>query len=93
MLEVLDPRLVAKHGKHPLAPRLADLKGKRLGIIWNGRPHGDRILRTTLALLADQYGTSAEIFRRKRFIGNIASPELLDEVATQCDAAITGVGD
>lgn len=93
MIEVLDPRLAAKHGKQPLAPRLPDLRGKRVGVIWNGRPHGDRILRTTLALLKDQYGITAEVFRRKHFIGNIASPEILDEVATQCDAAVTGIGD
>lgn len=93
MLDVLDPTLGPAHARGPLALRLQDLHGKRLGVIWNGRPHGDSILRQTIETLTHEYGAVVETFRRKQFIGNIAAPEVLDEVATRCDAAITGVGD
>lgn len=93
MLDVLDPTLAPRQGKGSLAPRLPHLQGKRLGVIWNGRPHGDRILERTIAVLSHEYGTVTEVFGRKPFIGNIAPRELLDDVANGCDAVITGVGD
>ncbi len=93
MLEVLDPTLGPAHKRGSLALRLQDLRGKRLGVIWNGRPHGDSILRQTVDVLTHEYGAVVETFLRKSFIGNIAPPEILDEVAARCDAAITGVGD
>jgi len=43
--------------------------------------------------LKEKDGVRETLFREKPFLGNIAPAELLEEMATKCDAVITGVGD
>lgn len=44
-LEVLNPtgKVVSAPFLKP-APRIADLNGKRIGLLWNGKKHGDLVL-------------------------------------------------
>ena len=37
----------------PLAPRFTTFDGKRIGILWNHRVHGDRLLAPTFELYHD----------------------------------------
>jgi hypothetical protein len=92
-LEVLDPSAEALTAKAGLSPRLGSLSGKTIGVIWNGRPAGNRILRLVMDALKQKDGVREIFLREKPFLGNIAPPEILDEMATRCDAVITGVGD
>ena len=77
----------------PLVPRLTTLDDKTIGVIWNGRAYGDRILSEVLDLLKQRYRVRDVLFREKPFLGNIAPEPLLAEIAARADAAITGVGD
>jgi hypothetical protein len=92
-LEVLDPTAGPVVDKIWISPRLDSLAGKTIGVIWNGRPAGNRILYQVMDTLKKKDGVRETLFREKPFLGNIAPLELLEEMATRCDAVITGVGD
>lgn len=77
----------------PLAPRFTTFDGKRIGILWNHRVHGDRLLARVRERLIEEYEPAETSWWQKIYHGEPMSPELLEEVVTACDAVITGVGD
>jgi hypothetical protein len=89
----LDPRQGPSTGAVVPAHRLASLAGRRVGVLWNNRPGGDRLLRHLAQLLHQKYEFSEVYFTKKTFIGNAAPQEVIDDLATRVDAAIVGVGD
>ena len=85
-VDVLDPR-PDNHGGPPAktAPRLDGLEGKTIGLLWNGKANGDVALRRTAELIAERY-TDVKF---KFYSGSMpCPPELLDELVSECDAAI-----
>ena len=92
-MDVLTPVLEPSKDGDRLAARLPTLDGKTIGILWNNRTHGDRLLAQIEATLKDEYEVRAIIKRQKEYFGEPMSPELLEELADSCDAVITGVGD
>lgn len=89
----LDPRQGPSTGAVVPADRLTALTGKRIGILWNNRPGGDRLLRHVAESLDQKYEFSEIYFAKKTFIGNAAPPEIIADLASRVDAAIVGVGD
>ncbi len=80
-------------GKGVVAPPLATLAGKRICFLWNSKSNGDVVAGMLLELLSQRHQLGGILIRAKPYLGNIASPEILDELASKCDAVITGVGD
>ena len=74
-------------------PVLSDLWGTTIGIVWNGRPPGDALFQKMLETLGERHGVKAGPIRLKPYLGNIAPPEVFEEIAATCDAVVTGVGD
>jgi hypothetical protein len=72
-----------------LAPRLATLKGARVGILDNHKEFADLVLQGVADVLARDYGAEIRIWR-KTYLG-IPSP-YAKEMAATCDAVINGVG-
>jgi hypothetical protein len=93
MLKVLNPTAGPARGKSGVAPRPASLDDKVVGVIWNGRAYGDRILSEALDILKQRYRIRDVLFREKPFLGNIAPEPILAEVAAKAHVVITGVGD
>jgi hypothetical protein len=93
MLEVLNPTAGPATGRVTMAPRAGTLDGRTLGVIWNGRPYGDRIIEAVVDLLRQKYSFEAVLFRKKPFIGNVAPKGIREEMIATCGAVITGVGD
>ncbi len=93
MVKVLNPTAGPARGKSGVAPRPATLDDQTIGVIWNGRAFGDRILSETLDLLKQRYRVREVIFREKPFLGNIAPEEILSDMAARANLVITGVGD
>lgn len=89
----LDPRQGRKEEKVQLSKRLDSLNGKRIGLLWNNRPGGERILNHVVELLAQKYKFSGVYFTKKRLIGNAAPREIIEDLASRVDAVIVGVGD
>ncbi len=93
MLKVFNPTAGPARGTSGIAPRLPSLDDRTLGVIWNGRAYGDRILSEVLDILKQRHRIREVVFREKPFLGNIAPESILAEMAARTDAVITGVGD
>ncbi len=93
MITVLNPTAGPARSTGRLAPRLESLDGATLGVIWNGRAYGDKILAEVLSVLKKRHRIREIVFRQKPFIGNVAPDEILTELAAKANAIITGIGD
>lgn len=93
MMIVLDPTLKPGGRVVTPAPRLETLTNKRLGILWNNRLGGDKLLKHVGQLLQETCGVAEVYFTKKTYIGNAAPPEVLNELLGRVDAVIVGVGD
>ncbi len=76
-----------------LAARLPDLHGATVGLIDNHKRNADVYLEELARLLQDRYGVSRVINYRKVSQSIPAPPEVLDNLASQCDAIIHAVAD
>ena len=92
-LVVLDPRRESTNREVVPAKRLASLANKRLGLLWNSRAGGDRLLKRVAELLHTKYNLAEIYFTKKIFIGNAAPPEVIDDLLARVDAVVVGVGD
>jgi len=93
MMIVLDPRLQTGTRLVTPAQRLPSLANKRVGILWNNRLGGDRLLQHVGKLLQEKFNLAEVYFTKKTFIGNAAPVEVLDDLIARVDAAVVGVGD
>ena len=93
MLEILNPTAGPAKGKVTMAPRTGTLDGQTLGVIWNGRPYGDKVINAVVDQLRQKYSFETVVFRKKPFIGNVAPKEIQEEMINTCDIVITGIGD
>jgi hypothetical protein len=92
-LILLDPTEGPYRTEGFLAPRVASLAGAAVGVIWNGRPNGDRFLRAVLRRLEARGCTVVE-FLKKPYLGNVAPAEFFDTLRRRDVAfVIAGVGD
>ena len=88
---VYDPTADPKSTGVTLAPRLDTFKGKRAGILDNGKPNAGFLMLTVARRLQEQYGVG-EIVKREKGIAGAPSPTILDAL-TQCDFALVGSAD
>ena len=86
---VNEPTLAAS----ALAPRLAALRGKRVGLLDNSKSKAGRLLDAVAALLHDQYGFTNMVRQRKPSASKPAAPEMIADLAKTCDLVLAGVGD
>ena len=93
MLKGLNPTAGPARGTSGIAPRPASLDGKTVGVIWNGRAYGDRLILEALDILKQRHHVKDVLFREKPFLGNIAPEPILAEMAAKADVVIAGVGD
>jgi hypothetical protein len=76
-----------------LAPRLASLRGARLGLIDNSKRNADAFLDALAALLADGYGVAGVERYRKASPSVPTPPEVLARLVEGCDAVVHAVAD
>lgn len=74
-------------------PALPDLSGRAVGFLDNTKPNFDRLVGDIAELLRARFGVRAVIHRRKANAATPASPELLAELAKQCDVVFAGSAD
>jgi len=63
----------------------------RIGLLDNGMPHASEFLASLGAAFEQRY-QAVLLTRRKGYTARAAEVELLDEIAAQCDAVVTGFG-
>ncbi|MFH1484443.1 MAG: hypothetical protein ABIH46_00085 [Chloroflexota bacterium] len=75
-----------------VAPRLASLRGKAVGVLWNEKPNGDILLAKLEGRLRDSFDLSQKVWLNKRPAAP-ASREVVDELAARVDFVVSGVCD
>ena len=91
MIAVYDPTADEGAGQDKLAPRLASLDGKVVGLLDNTKDLVDTLLDEVQVLLHKEFPTAEFRYFRKDSVSGVP-PGLFEKVA-QCHAVVTAVGD
>ena len=92
MLTVLDPRLSAAGEALRMAPALASLKGKVVGLLDNAKIGTERFYDHVAEILQSRYGV-AELIRRRKPDASRPVPEAMLAQMRGADAILSGIGD
>ena len=92
-LTILDPRTAARPARVARAPRPADLRGQRVGLLANGKPNSKEFLTVLGGLLRERHGAVPLMLVGKPSSSRVAPADTLDQLAAQCDLVVTAVGD
>ena len=76
-----------------LAPRRTDLSGVKIGLLENGKQNARRFLEDVADVLRERYGAGEVQLRRKEIFSQPAPPELVDELSSESDVVVIGIGD
>ena len=90
---VLNPAAEGAVASERLAPRLSGLKGVTVGLIDNHKGNADIYLEELVELLKEQFGVAQVINYRKDSQSIPAPAEVLDDLASRCQAIIHAVAD
>jgi len=93
-LEVMRPTgLDVTLGKSLDAHRVETLEGKRIGLVWNNKDYGDKLLEQVHTLLSERF-PSAKFSRWRLTECCIKPPEgELEKIAKEVDAVVYTLGD
>ena len=92
-LKVFDPTTPAKVEKIDFVPRPDSLNNLRIGLVDNAKFNSDKLLIKMALILENDYGAKDHVIGRKHNPGVPAHDELIQELASQCDVVISGIGD
>ena len=93
MTEIFDPTSAPVVREVRLAPRPADLRGLRLGLIENTKFNSDALLLKLADRLRDRYGMSMTHMTRKRSPSHEVDDAALATLKAQSDVVVSGIGD
>ena len=82
-----EPRILAAG----LAPRLASLEGKRVGILDNSKANAGTLMLAITKILEERYGVT-DVVKREKPVAGPPKPEVLDALS-QCDFVLVGSAD
>ena len=88
-----DPRGIVQAEARPLAPRVVDLRGLRLGVLDNAKMKAGKLLTYTAALLNEEFAFAQVNTFVKRGFSYTADPEMIAQIAASSDVVITAIGD
>jgi hypothetical protein len=92
-IRVFDPTTVPKEQALRYAARPTTLQGKKVGLVENTKYNSDKLLLKLGKILTDEYGVQGVLLRRKRGAGVPAHEEIINDIKTECDVVIAGIGD
>jgi hypothetical protein len=92
-LRLVHPAAEDQPAMYQLAPRLASLDGKRIGLIDNRKRHSDVFLARLQELMTERYGVIGFQCYTKDG-ASVATPEdVMADMTANCDAVIHAVAD
>ena len=91
--KLVDPTTQPVAASFNVAPRLLDLRGKRIGLIDDSKTNAKELLEDLAVLLEDRFETTVAMYHRKPSASKPADPQVLERMARECDGAIVAVGD
>lgn len=93
-LEVLQPTgLDVTEGRSLAAHRVDTLEGKRIGLVWNNKDYGDKLLDEVKELLRERYPTAEFSMHRLRECCAPPPEGELERIAAEVDAVVYTLGD
>ena len=92
-ITVFSPVLEQRLDSTPYAARLSTLDNKTIGCLWNDKRHGDVLLKCVIEFISKKYKIKNVIHKKKWYTGEPAPEQVLEELASQCDAIVTATGD
>ena len=90
-IRLYDPTAEPRTIVAQLAPRLASLAGKRVGILDNGKANAGTLMLAVTKILQERYGVT-EVVKRDKPVAGPPKPEVL-EALSKCDFALVGSAD
>lgn len=93
LLRVFDPRGIVLNELTPIAPRVKNLAGRRLGVLDNSKWNANKLLRGAASALSAGDEFSAVNYYVKHSFSKDAYPELIDRIAVENDIVLTAIGD
>jgi hypothetical protein len=76
-----------------LAPRRGELGGARVGLLENGKQNASLFLTEVADILRERYGAGEARLRRKENFAQPAPQELIDQLSSESDLVVIGIGD
>ena len=70
-----------------------ELTGVKIGLLENGKQNARRFLEDVADVLRERYGAGEVQLRRKEIFSQPAPPELVDELSSESDVVVIGIGD
>jgi len=92
-IRVLSPVGVVSTQTVAVPPLPRDWSGRTVGFLDNTKANFDRLADDIGSLLRQRYGVKAVLRLRKANASTPASPDLIAELAKQCDVVFTGSAD
>ena len=92
-LLVVDPTTEPTVAEFAGAPRLRDLRNRRVGVIDDSKVNARELMEEVTGLLGERFGVAGLKYHRKPSASKPAAPEVIRELAEGCDYVIVGVGD
>lgn len=89
----MDPTGVTEGATNSIAPRAQSLDGAIVGLLWNGKHNGDKLLKSLGNLLARELPVKKVLFQLGAESGKPAPAAILDEMASKCDVVVAAAGD
>jgi hypothetical protein len=93
MTEIFDPTSPPVVRAVRLAPRPAELRGLRLGLVENTKFNADTLLLKLAGRLRDQYGMTMTHMARKRSMSHEVDEAAIAALKARSDVVISGIGD
>ncbi len=92
-IRVMSPVGEVKQERITIPPLPQEWTGRVVGFIDNTKHNFDRLAEGLGTLLQERYGVRAVVHRRKANASTPAAPELVVELAKECDVVFAGSGD
>ena len=90
---LVDPMTLPIASEFEGAPRLMDLTDKRVGVIDDSKVNAKEYLEQLTDLLDERFGVVSVKYHAKPSASKPADPNVIAEMAAECDYVIVGVGD
>ncbi|MCY3637963.1 MAG: hypothetical protein OXG80_02580 [Chloroflexi bacterium] len=90
---LIDPTTLPIVPEFEGAPRLDDLKNKRVGVIDDSKVNAKEYLEQLTDLIDQRFGISSVKYHAKPSASKPADPAVVAEMAEECDYVIVGIGD
>lgn len=95
LINVLTPTGVVLNVKFKISPRIANLNGRIIGFLDNGKPNFNIFVARLEELLRQDSNLGEVVHMKKGHLGAVSplAVERMEELAGKCDAVICGMCD